>query len=427
MATLIPNNLQISQTFKIHKIMATSKSFFGKRRGSTKNFTFAVFNGKQVTKEKAEQVKNPRTLAQMKNRMILTTSSAAYAAMKEIVDHSFQGFIYGLQNMSRFQSVNNKLLRANLEAATSQFAYANYGDAHVLPGAYVISEGSLAPIPTAMFACAISAADSVAFTIQPGVTAAELTANAIISALGLQVGELATLCFLADCGTEAGYKFGFIRLTVKAAGDVQLTAQNLTDYFTIESNAPVAITSVTDGTAVITATIDGVQADGGLCYGCIHSANENGTWKRSDCRMTIADGTALEPTATQAIATYPVGGSKILNDGDIPGGHEASVPDGFQSLKFGDPESLQRYSWPVAGSGSNYNNERFTLEAMPNSLDPSLIVVKAGDNDLTPISGSWAVSGDLLKSGVYNMPNAGTNVTVWYNGIQFGGWLFKNN
>lgn len=302
--------------------MATSKSFFGKRRGSTKNFTFAVFNGKQVTKEKAEQVKNPRTLAQMKNRMILTTSSAAYAAMKEIVDHSFQGYVYGLQNMSRFQSVNNKLLRANLEAATSQFAYANYGDARVLPGAYVISEGSLAPIPTAMFACAISAANSVAFTIQPGVTAAELTANAIISALGLQVGELATLCFLADCGTEAGYKFGFIRLTVKAAGDVQLTAQNLTDYFTIESNAPVAITSVADGTAVITATIDGVQAAGGLCYGCIHSANENGSWKRSDTTMTIADGTVLEPTATQAIATYPVGGSKILNDGDIPGGHE---------------------------------------------------------------------------------------------------------
>lgn len=313
--------------------MATSKSFFGKRRGSTKNFTFAVFNGKQVTKEKAEQVKNPRTLAQMRNRMILTTSSAAYAAMKEIVDHSFQGFVYGLQNMSRFQSVNNKLLRANLQAATSQYAYANYGDARVLPGAYVISEGSLAPIPSAMFACAITGANSVAFTLQPGVTAEQLTADAIIAALGLQVGELATLCFLADCGTETGYKFGFIRLTVKAAGSVQLTAQNLTEYFDIESNAPVAITSVADGTAVITATIDGVLADGGLCYGCIHSANENGSWKRSDTTMTIADGTLLEPTATQAIATYPVGGSKILNNGDIPGGHSAGggarVPSPF--------------------------------------------------------------------------------------------------
>lgn len=301
--------------------MATSKTFFGKRRGSTKNFTFAVFNGKQVTKEKPEQVKNPRTKAQMVNRMILTTSSAAYADMKEIVDHSFQGYVYGLQNMSRFQSVNNKLLRANLNADTPQFAYNKYGDARVLPGAYVIAEGSLAPIPTAMYQCAISAADSVAFTLDPGVSAAELTANALMAALGLQVGELATLCFLADCGTTAGYKFGFIRLTVKAAGDVQLTAQNLTDYFTIESNVAVAITSVADGTAVITATVPGVVADGGLCYGCIHSAQENGAWKRSDVTMTIAEGTTLAPTATQAIATYPVGGSKILNDGEIPGGH----------------------------------------------------------------------------------------------------------
>lgn len=351
--------------------MATSKSFFGKRRGSTKNFTFAVFNGKQVTKEKAEQVKNPRTLAQMKNRMILTTSSAAYAAMKEIVDHSFQGYVYGLQNMSRFQSVNNKLLRANLEAATSQFAYANYGDARVLPGAYVISEGSLAPIPTAMFACAISAANSVAFTLQPGVTAAELTANAVISALGLQVGELATLCFLADCGTEAGYKFGFIRLTVKAAGDVQLTAQNLTEYFTIESNAPVAITSVADGTAVITATIDGVQADGGLCYGCIHSANENGTWKRSDCRMTIANGTALEPTATQAIATYPVGGSRILNDGDIPGGHEAG-PVQKPAFNFNTGNYLVEGTFggvqnPIALLQKDNNNQEYGLAIFCNS------------------------------------------------------------
>lgn len=297
--------------------MATSKSFFGKRRGSTKSFTFAVFNGKQVTKEKPEQVKNPRTLAQMRNRMILTTSSAAYAAMKEIVDHSFQGYVYGLQNMSRFQSVNNKRLRANLEAETSQFAYDNYGEAKLLPGAYVIAEGSLAPIPSAMIGCAITAADSVALTLMSGGAAEALTANALNAALGLEVGELATLCFIADCGTEVGYKFGFIRVYAKASGDVVLTTENLDTYFTIESNVAIAVTSIADGNIVITATVDGVLANGGLCYGCIHSAQENGAWKRSDCTMTIADGTELVPTAEDAIATYPHGASKILNNGDF--------------------------------------------------------------------------------------------------------------
>ena len=406
--------------------MATSKSFFGKRRGSTKNFTFAVFNGKQVTKEKAEQVKNPRTLAQMKNRMILTTSSAAYAAMKEIVDHSFQGYVYGLQNMSRFQSVNNKLLRANLEAATSQFAYANYGDARVLPGAYVISEGSLAPIPTAMFACAISAANSVAFTIQPGVSAAELTANAIISALGLQVGELVTLCFLADCGTETGYKFGFIRLTVKAAGDVQLTAQNLTDYFTIESNAPVAITSVADGTAVITATIDGVQADGGLCYGCIHSAQENGAWKRSDAKFTIADGTTLEPTATQAIATYPVGGSKILNDGEIPNGHEAEpvplpVDPTITSAKYGNAYPPSN-DWPAEGH-AQFAAATLLINVEGYNLTAENVVVHCFDNDAPTVP--IVKTGTVVEGGVnFNIDLSTAQIfksIIVLNGEQYGG------
>lgn len=406
--------------------MATSKSFFGKRRGSTKNFTFAVFNGKQVTKEKAEQVKNPRTLAQMKNRMILTTSSAAYAAMKEIVDHSFQGYVYGLQNMSRFQSVNNKLLRANLQAATSQFAYANYGDARVLPGAYVISEGSLAPIPTAMFACAISAANSVAFTLQPGVTAAELTANAIISALGLQVGELATLCFLADCGTDAGYKFGFIRLTVKAAGDVQLTAQNLTEYFTIESNAPVAITSVADGTAVITATLDGVQAAGGLCYGCIHSALENGAWKRSNAKFTIAEGTTLEPTATQAIATYPVGGSKILNDGEIPGGHEANAPTPIVSSMTYNVGTSE-YN-PLSKNGAVFapgNNHH--IKATGENLPDGYLVLRkyadtSGTGDFTEIVGAGDSSEIIAEIPAVN----NTSFEVYLGGEQWGGlYQFK--
>ena len=406
--------------------MATSKSFFGKRRGSTKNFTFAVFNGKQVTKEKAEQVKNPRTLAQMKNRMILTTSSAAYAAMKEIVDHSFQGYVYGLQNMSRFQSVNNKLLRANLQAATSQFAYANYGDARVLPGAYVISEGSLAPIPTAMFACAITGANSVAFTLQPGVTAEQLTADAIIAALGLQVGELATLCFLADCGTEAGYKFGFIRLTVKAAGDVQLTAQNLTEYFTIESNAPIAITSVADGTAVITASIDGVQADGGLCYGCIHSANEKGTWKRSDTTMTIAGGTVLEPTATQAIATYPVGGSKILNDGEIPGGHSADVelPAVVNSVRYGNSSTPQE-TWPATGS-SVYQNGTIDIKAFGSNITSENVRLECKDSngDVIPANPTTTVGEDNILF-FLDIVETGSvdSISINVNGSQFGGIL----
>ena len=41
--------------------MAQSKGFFGRRKGSTKSLTFSVLDGKQITKDRVYDVKNPRT------------------------------------------------------------------------------------------------------------------------------------------------------------------------------------------------------------------------------------------------------------------------------------------------------------------------------------------------------------------------------
>lgn len=302
--------------------MAQSKSFFGKRRGSTKNFTFTVFNGKQVTKEKAEQVKNPRTLAQMRNRMILTTSAAAYAAMKEIVDHSFQGFTYGLQNMSRFQSVNNKLLRENLTAVTSQFAYAEYGKAKLLPGAYQISEGSLSDINALAFAATIVSDTQFAFNFKSSKASEMPTANTLMQGLGISVGELATA--VAIIGNQANNKFTFvfIRLVAKKAGDVALTVDNINEFFDIESNVNINLEAPTEGTIAI--TLNDAAGSFGDTYatGCIRSALVNGVWQRSTVVLEVVAGAVLEPSAETAITTYPVGGSYILNNGDVPNGYE---------------------------------------------------------------------------------------------------------
>ena len=48
--------------------MAKSKSFFGLRRGSTKSLTFQVLDGVQITKDRVSEVKNPRSVSQMKQR-----------------------------------------------------------------------------------------------------------------------------------------------------------------------------------------------------------------------------------------------------------------------------------------------------------------------------------------------------------------------
>ena len=86
--------------------MAQSKSFFGLRTGSTKTLTFQVLNGKQITKDRVYNVKNPQTLAQMQQRAIMATVVTAYSSMKEICDHSFQGFEVGSKTMGEFLKTN---------------------------------------------------------------------------------------------------------------------------------------------------------------------------------------------------------------------------------------------------------------------------------------------------------------------------------
>ena len=174
--------------------MATSKSFFGKRRGSTKNFTFAVFNGKQVTKEKAEQVKNPRTLAQMRNRMIphnfLSCLRSHEGNCRPLLPRAT--FMACRTCLASSRSTTNccvptswlprhSSLTPTMAMPAFSPVHTSFRKAHWLPSPRPCSH-----VPSRV-------PNSVAFTLQPGVTAAELTADAIISALGLQVGELATL------------------------------------------------------------------------------------------------------------------------------------------------------------------------------------------------------------------------------------------
>lgn len=86
--------------------MARSKSFFGLRKGSTKAHTYSVWEGKQVTKDRAQDVKNPQTSAQMKQRLTLPLVAAARARLKELVNHSFEGVAYGDESLRYFSSRN---------------------------------------------------------------------------------------------------------------------------------------------------------------------------------------------------------------------------------------------------------------------------------------------------------------------------------
>lgn len=298
--------------------MAKSKSFFGLRRGSTKTLTFQVNNGKQITKDRVYEVKNPRTQAQMVQRMVMATASAAYAKMKEIVDHSFEGVTYGQMNMSEFIRLNAKAIKESaLDPANAKFAFNPYRDRNLYGGEFIMSSGSASPI-TAGMARAFNDGDdkTVAAFGDRNVVTGDLTADALFGYLGISVGEMCTICFIAKNDTDASGIFGFVRLKAKASGAVALTTTNYSSYFDIESNLPVAASAVDGGVIIFNITTTGVVDGGEVEFCAIHSSKSNNGWLRSSTVMAL-NGYVLAPEYADALATYPVGGSYVLNGGEI--------------------------------------------------------------------------------------------------------------
>ena len=117
--------------------MAKSKSFFGLRTGSTKSLTFQVYRGQQITKDRVTRISNPRTESQMAQRALVPVVAASRAALKGLVDHSFEGVAYGDQSLKMFSSLNLKTGALKI-ASYPPNGYSNPGFANL-----IVSRGSI--------------------------------------------------------------------------------------------------------------------------------------------------------------------------------------------------------------------------------------------------------------------------------------------
>lgn len=86
--------------------MAKSSSFFGLRKGSTKSLTFSILDGKQVTKDRVINVRNPQTVAQAFQRYKLASLCNSWRMLSGICDHAFEGVAYGNKSRQKFMSLN---------------------------------------------------------------------------------------------------------------------------------------------------------------------------------------------------------------------------------------------------------------------------------------------------------------------------------
>lgn len=288
--------------------MAQSKGFFGLRKGSTKNFTFAVLDGKQITKDRVYDVKNPRTESQMRQRMLMTSVGAAYKFLKPIADHSFEGYTSGMQCMRQFNSRNlNRFKQA--AAAKGSVALNEYKDGDINPMPFILASGSL---PGFIYSFD---GESNLQIVGEKENAGFATAEGIYAALGVQRNDLITFCSVIGEGSTTNgvysYKaerFNIVRLYCDKSGAVSKP----TDAFTISTNNDQA--SISMSTTANAITIKTGAADFGAV---IQSRKGNSGWLRSDAVMIVAEDVISGVKTANQLATYPVGTELILNNGPM--------------------------------------------------------------------------------------------------------------
>ena len=150
-----------------------------------------------------------------------------------------------------------------------------------------------------------------------GSVSGTMTFDAVLALLGLKVGELCTFVGLFEDDTDASAKFFFIRLTALASGDTVLTGSNFNSLFKVEGN--VTIDNINVQAAGFTIRFNAQNfVEGNKLVVAIHSMKQNGKWLRSNAQFANLREPA-SPTPDDAIETYPVGPSYVLNGGQVEG------------------------------------------------------------------------------------------------------------
>ena len=253
----------------------------------------------QVVRSLAETVANPRTVAQMANRMYMSTVMQAVSAMSAIIDHSFDGIAKGQPSISEFIRLNYNLVKADAiahPASGNMFGLNKYQEKGVKIGAYRVSSGS-AILPTLVSLVTAAGSFKINTEYLNG------TMGGLRIGLGMGENDYITLIGVTSAGTCE-----FVRCRLNPALNDETVINTNTAVFVFEGNVTPTVTISSDD---ITVAVTGIDT----CRGLIMTKYEDGGYKHSDCVLSSA--ASQDWSADVALATYPTGTEAFLNGGDI--------------------------------------------------------------------------------------------------------------
>lgn len=286
--------------------MAQSNSFFGLRKGSTKSLTFQVLNGKQITKDRVYNVKNPQTLAQMQQRALMATAVTAYSKMKAICDHSFEGIEVGSKTMGEFIKNNLSILsKAMPDINVTEYKSQTYAE-----NKYMVSKGTLNQVNSTV------EGNNVRFDTGVPVTVGDdgLAWNVIAEKMGIKKDGMLTFVVMFE---KTCYW-----LRIKLTEDIFETRPPVGENVFIEhlvSNGAVEGNSLELADVIsINKGVSGnyyfeIKLNENDAAAAIISERDENTWKRSTAYLNGKISNFFDA----AFSTYPINTTLLLNGGKM--------------------------------------------------------------------------------------------------------------
>lgn len=288
--------------------MSKGNMLLGHARGKVGSLVFSRANGQQITRARAEVVKNPQTDAQVIQRILLNTVAQAYSRMSAITDHSFEGVKAGQDSMSYFMKANLNALRAKIAEQgsidTDEVFSTPIGQSFLASNDYLISKGSLDAInPTSV------ANNGMTWNIGAG------SYQAAINKYALQRGDQITFCIVRmDAQNVVSFKYARIILDPKNddGTDAPLTAQLFAEGAVNKPNPKNEVADFTfsdaGGNYLISAGVDTIA-------GCIIASRQkdDGTWMRSNSSLIVNALKTVGMTVADALEDFRSGGIDVVN------------------------------------------------------------------------------------------------------------------
>lgn len=298
--------------------MAKGNMLLGYARGKVGDLVFTRRNGEQVTRPRVRVVNNPKTEGQMIQRMIFASVIAAYARMKSICDHSFEGVRYGADSQAIFMSENLKRLRAfypkdqdpnNKPIDSMAFVLPN--DAAMAGAGLIIARGSI-PAPEAKVD-----GSGVLKGFGDGADE-EHSTGSVLEGLGAMPGDQITACALRSIGN--GYAFAKSRYVVNA----DATANELEDPWNSAGTGGVFDADKTEVNPNVTIVVGDISLgnpisvsnlkDDIVAAAIIISRKDGEKWLRSDAILYNATDEAAFYSAAFALPYWQFSGTDIATD-----------------------------------------------------------------------------------------------------------------